>query len=247
MGRSVEVKARSLALKLTSLVVSVVICLLGEMQEQQSTGLKIVDKPIPFGEIRRQLTLDYIRKHYDPAARGIDIVPEMVVVHWTASSSLGSAFAAFTPEKLPLWRFELRRGGMLNVSAHFVVDRDGTIYRLMPETWMARHVIGLNHLAIGIENVGGPRAPLTPEQLNSDARLIRELVGRHTKVRYLIGHHEYLRFRNTPLWLEPDNNYLTKKQDPGDDFMNNLRAKLQDLRLKSGWSDAENSSGPRKE
>ena len=32
------------------------------------------------------------------------------------------------------------------------VDRDGTICRLMPETWMARHVIGLNYSAIGIEN-----------------------------------------------------------------------------------------------
>ncbi len=36
-----------------------------------------------------------------------------------------------------------------------MVDRDGTRYRLMPETYMARHVIGLNYYSIGIENVGG--------------------------------------------------------------------------------------------
>ena len=49
------------------------------------------------------------------------------------------------------------------------MDRDGAVYRLMPETWMARHTIGLNRVAIGIENVGGPRWPLTPEQLRADA------------------------------------------------------------------------------
>ena len=36
-------------------------------------------------------------------------------------------------------------------SAQFLVDRDGTIYSLMPETFMARHVIGLNLSSIELK------------------------------------------------------------------------------------------------
>jgi len=44
----------------------------------------------------------------------------------------------------------------------------------MPETWMARHAIGFNHVAIGIENVGdGARWPLTDAQADADAALVR--------------------------------------------------------------------------
>lgn len=49
----------------------------------------------------------------------------------------------------------------LNVSTQFLVDRDGTIFRLLPDTTFARHVIGLNHLAIGIENIGCDDMPVT--------------------------------------------------------------------------------------
>jgi N-acetyl-anhydromuramyl-L-alanine amidase AmpD len=223
-----------LALSFTAVLMS----LASEMQEQKSAALNIIDQPIPYGDLRRQLTLDYIRHHCDPKASSIDITPRMVVVHWTSSASTKSAFATFAPEKLPLWRIDLRRGGLVNVSAHFVVGRDGRIYRLMPETWMARHVIGLNHVSIGVENVGGPWDPLTPEQLISDTALIRELVARYPTIRYLIGHHEYVRFRDTQLWCERDNSYLTRKQDPGEDFMRRLREALQDLGLRAAWSDS---------
>ena len=40
------------------------------------------------------------------------------------------------------------------VCSHFVIDRDGTIYRLVPTSIMCRHTVGLNWTAIGIEHVG---------------------------------------------------------------------------------------------
>jgi N-acetylmuramoyl-L-alanine amidase len=209
---------------------------------EQENRPVIVDRPISFGKLRQDLTLDYIRAHYDPAASSITIVPRIIVIHWTASSTLKSAFSTFDRERLPLWRYEIRRGGAVNVSSHFAVDRDGTIYRLMPETWMARHTIGLNRIAIGIENVGGPKLPLTAQQVAADAVLVRDLVARHRTIRYLIGHHEYLRFRGTPLWQERDSSYETGKQDPGDRFMEDLRARVADLRLGHTWS-PENPDG----
>lgn len=119
----------------------------------------------------------------------------------------------------------------MNVSAHFLVDRDGTIYQLMPDNWLARHTIGLNHLALGVENIGGPRHPLTEQQLEANAWLVRRLVSKYPAIRFLIGHHEYLRFRDTPLWEEHLAAYETKKQDPGVEFMQRLRQQVQDLHL----------------
>ena len=155
----------------------------------------------------------------------------MVVIHWTAVPSLEATFDVFNPVNLS-GRPELTGASSLNVSAHFLVDRDGTIFRLLPDTTFARHTIGLNYMAIGIENIGGPDAPLTKAQVKANAELIRYLYKKH-KINYLIGHHEYYDFQGTTLWKETDPNYITSKQDPGDKFMKRLRKKLSDLPLKS--------------
>ncbi len=191
----------------------------------------ILEKPIPFGTKRQALTLEYIRTHYNPRATDIVIDPRVVVIHWTGSFHAALTFANFYPETLPFWRRDIQSGGRVNVSAHFLVDRDGTTFRLMPENWMARHVIGLNPVAIGVENVGGPTRPLTGAQLRSNARLVRYLVARHRGIEFLIGHYEYGEFRGTPLWKERDPAYFTGKQDPGQDFMARLRVEVKDLSL----------------
>lgn len=151
----------------------------------------------------------------------------MIVVHWTSTRTLAEAYADFAPAELPPTRTDIQEGGRLNVSAHYLVDRDGTIYQLMPDSLMARHVIGLNRLAIGIENVGSMAQPLTRAQLKSDAALIRCLESRHPTIRDLIGHFEYGDFRHTPIWQERDSSYFTKKDDPGPVFMKRLRRLLR--------------------
>ena len=86
----------------------------------------------------------------------------------------------------------------------------------MPETTMARHVIGLNHAAIGIENVGGTEAmPLTKAQIKSNIRLVKYLSKKYP-IDYLIGHYEYANFEGHELWLEKDDGYRTEKTDPGE-------------------------------
>lgn len=198
---------------------------------------RVLEEPIPFGELRSMLTLEYIRAHYDPAASSISISPRMVIVHWTGSPTLRSALATFRPERLR-GRPELARAGAVNVSAHYVVDRDGTIYHLVPDDRMARHAIGLNRSALGIENVGGPGSPLTEAQLAANAWLVRELKAKHPGLECLIAHREYGRFRGTPLWEERDGKYFTGKQDPDPGFMKRLRAQVADLGLEDSWKEA---------
>lgn len=197
---------------------------------------RIVDRLLSFGPHRQQLTLDYIRVHYDPAATSIRITPRMIVIHATETPSLDSTLRIFDPDDLPAFRSDIARGGALNVSSHYLVDRDGTIYRLVPDTLMARHVIGLNRIAIGVENVGGgPYGPLTARQLEADRWLVQQLARRYPSIRYLIGHFEYGRFRRTPLWEERDSTYLTPKTDPGVDFMTKLRQEVGDPALDSTY------------
>jgi N-acetylmuramoyl-L-alanine amidase len=185
---------------------------------------RIVDRPLPFDAHRQALTLDYIRAHYDSTATSIRITPRMIVIHATETPTLDSTLRLFAPDELPAFRADIARGGRVNVSSQYLVDRDGTIYRLMPDTIMARHVIGLNRIAIGIENVGGgPYGPLNNTQLAADRWLVRQLHRAHSSIEYLIGHFEYTRFQSTPLWEEGDATYRTPKTDPGADFMVRLR------------------------
>jgi beta-N-acetylhexosaminidase len=196
-------------------------------------GLKIHDRPIQFSADRESGTLQYIADHYGESPADISIVPRIIVLHWTAINGFEESFAAFDPEELGGSRPGLVAAGDVNVSIQFRVDQDGTVYRLMPETWMARHCIGLDYSAIGVENVGGGDGNdnLTDAQIEANIQLVRYLAGTYPTIRYLIVHMEYLDFEGDPLWLEMDPSYRTKKIDPGDRFMSAVRAAVADLGL----------------
>lgn len=188
-----------------------------------SVQRSIIDKPINFDEQRITLTKEYLSQRYNLEQDSPDIVPKMIVLHWTVIPTLEESMDAFMNATLPNWRPDIKNVSGLNVSAHFLVDQDGTIYQLMPETTMARHVIGLNHCSIGVENVGGAAdLPLTKAQLKSNIWLVNYLATKYN-ISYLIGHYEYQNFEGHPLWLEVDEGYRTVKTDPGEDFMKKVR------------------------
>lgn len=214
---------------LTRLIPVLILFLISQLTLAQT--FRIFEKPIIFNEEREQLSLEYLEKRHGIKQETATINPKMVVVHWTAVPTLESTFDVFNPVHLG-GRPELTSASNLNVSAQFLVDRDGVIFRLLPDTTFARHTIGLNYMAIGIENIGGPDAPLTKAQLKANAALIEYLHKKHT-IQYVIGHHEYYAFQGTELWKETDPNYLTQKIDPGDRFMKKLRKKLQSYNFKS--------------
>jgi hypothetical protein len=196
--------------------------------------LAIVDAPMTWSDERARLTLEYRRAHSDPNATDLAIDPRGIVLHYTAGA--GSATATrqyFDNLRIEAARKDIARAGAVNVSSHFIVDRDGTIYRLQPETRFARHCIGLNHVAIGIENVGDEdRFPLTDAQVAADAALVRDLVRRFPKITHMWGHHEVTK-QHPALYLELDPTYRNDKPDPGARFMAAVRAKVADLGLRS--------------
>lgn len=195
---------------------------------------KIIDQLISFSPERIELTRQYLEQHYGVSPKDITITPRIIVLHWTAIADFAGSFRAFEPELLPSSRPELASAGQVNVAIQFLVDKDGKVYRLMPETWMARHCIGLNYESLGVENVGGEEGVdnLTEAQLRANIELVRYLVKKYPTINYLIGHHEHQQFVGHPLWREKDENYRTTKTDPGDRFMTAVRAAVSDLNLK---------------
>jgi N-acetyl-anhydromuramyl-L-alanine amidase AmpD len=193
------------------------------------SGLEIHQHLLDNAE-RVRLMDEYARHHYGSPDSTLNS-PLMIVVHDTETRSLAQTFDLFAPNTLGRTRPDLGDHGEVNVSIHFVVDRDGTVYQLQPLDRMVRHVIGFNDTALGIENVSPSPAQLTAEQMEADAELIAFLAGRFSTIRYLIGHDEY-RDASKPhfaLWHELDTTYNpTTKTDPGPRFMTQLRHRLEE-------------------
>ncbi|HVA29671.1 MAG TPA: peptidoglycan recognition family protein [Gaiellaceae bacterium] len=155
----------------------------------------IVWKPIPFPAHRLAEMAAYAKRHY-----GIDsyvLHPRAIVEHVTATSSFSSAyntFAADVPDA------ELHQ--LPGTCAHFIVDRDGTIYQLVRLNVMCRHTVGLNWAAIGIEHVGVSDAQVLGDaaQMRASLALTIWLMWRYSiPLADVIGHNESL---SSPLHRE---------------------------------------------
>ena len=194
-------------------------------------GPAIVDAPMKWSGERERLTLEYRRAHSDPTATDLTIAPTVIVLHYTGGGSAKATRGYFDTVRIEASRTQLARAGAVNVSSHFLIDRDGTIYQLQPATRFARHCIGLNHVAIGIENVGDEaKWPLTDAQVTADAALVRALVARYPITR-LLGHQEVMGFRDHAEYVELDPTYRNDKPDPGRRFLSRVRALVEDLHL----------------
>ena len=149
----------------------------------------MVQKRIPFPAKRKHEMARYAQRHY-----GIDDYhlrnPKVIVEHVTATDSFSSAWNTFASDVPDVELHELPQ-----VCSHFIVDRDGTIYEVVPTTIMCRHTVGLNWTAIGIEHVGTSDAEVMGDakQLRASIKLTLWLKDHYgILVRNVIGHAESL-------------------------------------------------------
>jgi beta-N-acetylhexosaminidase len=149
----------------------------------------VVSRPIPFGETRRREMRAYAIRHYDLDEYRLRR-PRVIVEHYTATTAFAPVFNTFASDTP-----DVELGELPGVCAHFVIDRDGTVYRLVSTTIMCRHTVGLNWTAIGIEHVGTSDGQVlaNARQLRASLRLTRALQGRFgIATRNVIGHNESL-------------------------------------------------------
>jgi N-acetyl-anhydromuramyl-L-alanine amidase AmpD len=146
-------------------------------------------KPIPFPPQRLAETAAYALRHY-----GIDTWhlrhPHVIVEHYTESTTMLSAWSLFAQDVPDSELHELP-----GTCAHFIIDRDGTIYQLVPLDVICRHTVGLNATALGIEHVGMSDADVLgdPAQMRASLHLTAWLMQRdHIALGDVIGHAESL-------------------------------------------------------
>lgn len=151
-------------------------------------ALHVVWKPIPFPPARKAETARYAQLHY--GVKSSVLRPKVIVEHYTANESFTATWNTFASD-----RPDPELGQLPGTCAHFVIDRDGTIYQLVRLDVMCRHTVGLNYAAIGIEHVGMSDREIlgNPAQLRASLALTRSLMTRfHIAIRNVIGHNESL-------------------------------------------------------
>jgi beta-N-acetylhexosaminidase len=183
-----------------------------------------------FSQKKLDLTAQYNKENYGLESYKLD-TPKIIVVHYTAIDDLKATLNLFRQDNIASSRDYIKDFSSLNVGIHYVVDKDGKIFHLMPDTIVARHLIGFNHVSLGIENISKDSTDLTDAQVESDARLIGFLVNKYPSIEYMIAHHEYndkdlphfKYFRSLNSKYQPYG-----KIDPGPNFMTKLRKRLAD-------------------
>jgi beta-N-acetylhexosaminidase len=182
----------------------------------------IVQKPIPFPRARKEQMAAYSRRHYDLDSYRLR-EPKVIVQHYTVTDTFEQTFNTFAPNNPDPELKELP-----GTCAHYVIDRDGTIYQLVPRSIMCRHTVGLNYTAFGIEHVGRSDADVmgNKRQLAASLRLTRWLRCRYgILAKDVIGHSESL---SSPFHRE--NVERLKTQTHGDmkrSTMRKYRARLR--------------------
>jgi len=103
---------------------------------------------------------------------------DKIVLHCT-EGSLASAVAEF------------QKADGRQVSAHYVIDRNGDIYQMVSDSDRSNHCMGANQNSIGIEHVAGETDPLTAPQAAASAALIRWLLQQYHIPRTNIFGHDF--------------------------------------------------------
>ena len=103
---------------------------------------------------------------------------DKIVLHCT-EGSLASALAEF------------QKSDERQVSAHYVIDRNGDIYQMVSDSDRSNHCMGANQNSIGIEHVGSETDSLTAPQAAASAALIRWLLQQYHIPRTNIFGHDF--------------------------------------------------------
>jgi N-acetyl-anhydromuramyl-L-alanine amidase AmpD len=112
----------------------------------------------------------------------------------------------------------------VGVSAHYMIQRDGAIYQLVPEEKKAWHAggsimpepdnrKGVNDFSIGIELVATPESGFTAAQYDSLVEVCLDIGRRYGRTLHYFGHEDIAGERAVKMNLRAD-----VKRDPGELF-----------------------------
>jgi len=145
--------------------------------------------------------LDLPSRHCDERPAGVEI--DTVILHsmYNIDPTRGPGSSAEAC-KLALDQF--------GVSAHYLIDRAGIIVRLVAEEYRAWHAgesrmpgdgrQRVNDFSIGIELIADVEPGFTPPQYDALVELSTDLLTRHSRIRYILGHAHIAPERKSDPW-----------------------------------------------
>jgi N-acetyl-anhydromuramyl-L-alanine amidase AmpD len=152
--------------------------------------IAIIEQPVSFGYIKKQKNKETKKE----TARTIDTV----IVHATYNPDTKKQNLQ---NAIMLWK-------KYGVSPHYAIDREGQIYRLVPEKYIAYHAgksvlpngeANINTRSIGIELIYTKEQSPSEKQYIALNSLLAEISARYT-INYVLGHNEIAKQRKTDPW-----------------------------------------------
>ncbi|HET8593456.1 MAG TPA: peptidoglycan recognition family protein [Solirubrobacterales bacterium] len=179
---------------------------------------------IPYPKKRKRDMAAYSKRHYGGYKWRLNN-PKLIVIHYAVAGSIRTIYNTFAPNQP-----DVEFGELPGVCSQYAVGAGGGSVKFVPPSIRCRHVVGLNHVAIGIEHVGFSDADVLnrPAQLNGSLELTQWLRCRFgIPVEGVIGHNESL---SSPYYKELDPRFKGKTHgDFNRASMDTYRAELEKL------------------
>ena len=159
---------------------------------------RIAKRLIPYPQSRKNDMAAYSKRHYGQYKWRLTD-PKLIVIHFAVAGSVDAIYNTFAPN-----RPDVEYGELPGVCSQYAVGAKGGAVRFVPDTTRCRHVVGLNHVSIGIEHVGFSDGEVLGRkpQLRGSLALTQWLRCRHgIPVKGVIGHAESL---SSPFYKELD-------------------------------------------
>ena len=159
---------------------------------------RIAKRLIPYPPSRKNDMAAYSKRHYGKYQWQLTD-PKLIVIHFAVAGSVDAIYNTFAPN-----RPDVEYGELPGVCSQYAVGAKGGAVRFVPDSTRCRHVVGLNHVSIGIEHVGFSDGEVLGRkpQLRGSLALTQWLRCRYgIPVKGVIGHAESL---SSPFYKELD-------------------------------------------
>ena len=141
------------------------------MQRVSSDGALLLKKHLPYEEWEEEYR-EYFQRYYRDSE--LTLNPRMIVLQYSGTDDFSRLWHTFANGGI----YDGRKG---HLSVHYVVDKDGSIYELMPPNRRVRGTYGVNHVAVTISLIGRNEQALLNNniQMRTSFGLVRWLMNQY--------------------------------------------------------------------
>jgi N-acetylmuramoyl-L-alanine amidase len=140
-------------------------------QRISSDGAMIIKKHLPFAGWEEEYR-EYFQQYYRDSE--LSLKPGMIVLQFSGTENFSRLWHTFVNGGT----YDGKKG---HLSVHYIIDKDGSIYELMPPNRRVRGTYGVNHVAITVSLIGRNEQEIIDNnrQMRTSFALVRWLMNQH--------------------------------------------------------------------